>query len=94
VGDAARRCVELMESDSPPFIANVCGTVRTIAELARDVEWTVQSGASLEWDASKPDGFPRKVMDGVHPISSLAASLSKTYEWFVSEMLARWDLGN
>ena len=63
-------------------------TIRELAELVRD---TVGFVGELEWDASKPDGTPRKLMDtsrlaefGWHPKISLQEGLRRTYEWYLA----------
>ena len=46
---------------------------------------------NYEFDASKPSGFPRRVMDisrareliGYNPATSLIGGLKETWEWFV-----------
>ncbi len=53
----------------PPLTNVGSGHDVTIAELARAVAETVGYGGRIEFDASKPDGTPRKLMD----VSKLAA---------------------
>ncbi len=54
----------------PGDLVNVgCGSDVTIAELAALVQTAVGHRRPIVWDASKPDGTPRKLMD----ISRLAA---------------------
>ena len=58
------------------------GKFRLIAEI-------VGFTGSLTWDASKPDGTPRKLLDiekikslGWSPPLFLRAAIARTYEWF------------
>ncbi|MEI7730313.1 MAG: GDP-L-fucose synthase [Verrucomicrobiota bacterium] len=62
--DLARACVFLLESYSEEQFINV-GTGRevTIRELAEAVKRVVGYPGELQWDTTKPDGTPRKVMD-------------------------------
>lgn len=61
----------------------------TVRQLAIEVADTVGVKASLRFDATKPDGTPRKLMDssrllamGWRPKTSLAEGLRKTYAWY------------
>jgi GDP-L-fucose synthase len=62
--DLARACVFLMRNYSDEQIINV-GASReiTIRELATLVSDTIGFEGKILWDASKPDGTPRKLMD-------------------------------
>ena len=62
-----------------------------IADLAALVSDTVGFDGRLQFDPSKPDGTPRKLLDvsrlselGWQPEVSLADGVSRTYEWFAS----------
>lgn len=62
--DLAEACVYLMENYSQPEFINVgTGTDVTIKELAETVKEIVGFEGNLNWDTSKPDGTPRKLMD-------------------------------
>jgi GDP-L-fucose synthase len=61
----------------------------TIRQLAIEIAGTVGVETSLRFDATKPDGTPRKLMDsarlfamGWRPKTSLAEGLRKTYAWY------------
>ena len=62
--DLASACVHLMNHYSEEQFINVGSgsdlTIRELAELVRDV---VGFTGAIEWDSSKPDGTPRKLMD-------------------------------
>jgi GDP-L-fucose synthase len=64
VGDLARAAVFLLEHYDEPEPINVgTGSDVTIRELAELVAATVGYEGSLAWDAGKPDGTPRKLLD-------------------------------
>ena len=71
--DLADACVFLMErhdaKDLGEFVNVGSGTETTIRELAELVREVVGFGGRLAFDASKPDGTPRKLLD----VSRLAA---------------------
>jgi GDP-L-fucose synthase len=93
--ELAEACVFLMNSYSDEEIVNIgTGIDVTIRELAETVKDAVGFEGRLEWDTSKPDGTPRKLMD----VSKLAAlgwssslalkdGIAQTYAWF-NEMQA------
>jgi GDP-L-fucose synthase len=72
--DLADACIFLMQSpeealapvfseDHPPLINVGTGEDLTIRELAETVARVAGFGGTLEFDTSKPDGTPRKVLD-------------------------------
>lgn len=64
VDDLADACVHLMEIDYDGPLVNVgTGTDVTIRELAETVMKTVGFDGRIVFDASKPDGTPRKLLD-------------------------------
>ena len=64
VDDLADACLFLMEHfDSPELINVGTGEDVTIRELAETVARVVGYRGRIEWDATKPDGMPRKVLD-------------------------------
>ena len=90
--DLARACVFLMQHYSEEQFINVgCGrdvTIRELAELVRDV---VGFKGEIDWDTSKPDGTPRKLMDsgrllalGWKPQVDLQTGLGLVYRDFHS----------
>ena len=91
VDDMAAACLFLLRNYDSPEIVNVgCGedvTIRELAELVCDV---VGFDGELTFDASKPDGTPRKLLDvsrltalGWRPTISLRDGIASTYEWFL-----------
>jgi len=92
VDDLASACLLLLEKYDSPEIINVgCGediSIRELAELICDV---VGFDGELAWDATKPDGTPRKLLDvtklrafGWNPAIPLREGIAKTYEWFLA----------
>src|ERR1700746_1650899 len=63
--DLASACLLLLQKYDSPEIINIgCGedvSIRELAELICDV---VGFDGELAWDATKPDGTPRKLLDG------------------------------
>jgi GDP-L-fucose synthase len=62
----------------------------TIRSLAEQVATAAGFSGALAFDASKPDGTPRKLIDsgriralGWSPIKPLQAGLVETYQWFL-----------
>ena len=91
VDDLADACVHLMnEYDDLDLINIGVGEdleIRALAEMIRDV---VGFKGSLEWDTSKPDGTPRKLMDvsklnrlGWTARIPLREGIEKTYAWYL-----------
>jgi len=92
VGEAIVFCLENVHAaDVPDGLLNVgCGDDLTIKELAELVQRVVGHDGAVEWDASKPDGTPRKLMDvgrltglGWAPTVALEDGVRTTYEWFL-----------
>jgi GDP-L-fucose synthase len=88
--DLGRACVYVLENYNDDIAINVgVGEDVSIKELAELVKEIVGFSGSVEWDSSKPDGTPRKLLD-VSRISSLGwkAEISledgilSTYEWY------------
>ena len=94
VDDLAEACVFLLETYDGDVPLNVgCGTDVTIRELAETVARVTEFQGSLEWDSSKPDGTPQKLLDttrintlGWSPTIGLEAGIRSTYEWFKKEL--------
>jgi GDP-L-fucose synthase len=91
VDDLAQACLFLMETyDSPELINVGCGYDITIRDLAEQVGKVVGYSGRIEWDTSKPDGTPRKLLDvskldqlGWKAVISLEEGLRATYQWWV-----------
>jgi GDP-L-fucose synthase len=64
VDDLADACIHLMKTYSGGELVNIgTGEDITIAEFARVVAATVGYAGSISFDASRPDGTPRKLLD-------------------------------
>jgi GDP-L-fucose synthase len=64
VDDLADACAFLLRLDNPPDWLNVgTGTDVTIRELTETVAAVTGFQGRITWDATKPDGTPRKLMD-------------------------------
>jgi GDP-L-fucose synthase len=65
VDDLAAGCVHLMDTYNSSESVNIgTGEDLSIRELAEMICSIVRYEGTLDWDASKPDGTPRKLMDG------------------------------
>jgi GDP-L-fucose synthase len=90
VDDLAAACVFLMKKHNDSAIINI-GTgedlsIKELAEMIRDV---IGYEGEIEWDTTKPDGTPRKLLnvDKLHNLGfkhtiNLAEGIKKTYDWF------------
>ena len=93
VDDLADACVFLIENYSDDMHINVgTGVDLSIRELAEKVRDVVYPAAELQFDTSKPDGTPRKVLDvsrlnnlGWSPTYTLDSGLASTYQWFLEQ---------
>ena len=92
VGRAVVFCLEHVHAaDVPDGMLNVgCGEDLTIRELAALVRRVVGYDGPVEWDTSKPDGTPRKLMDvsrlrglGWAPTVGLEEGIGRAYEWYL-----------
>ncbi len=101
VDDMAEACVFLMELDAETFRRNAepmlshinvgVGEDVSIRELAETMREVTGFASEIRFDASKPDGTPRKLLD-VSRISSmgwnhrigLRQGLQQTYDWFLA----------
>ena len=91
VDDLADACFFLLENYNSPEIVNIgCGEDVSIKELAETVCEVLGFQGSLVFDASKPDGTPRKLMNvgrllalGWKPRIGLKEGIRDAYEWFL-----------
>ena len=100
VDDLASACLFLLENYSGDSHINVgTGVDLSIKELAETIQSIVNPKAVINWDTSKPDGTPRKLLDisrlralGWEPSVTLSEGLESTYEWFLSTESAGEEL--
>src|SRR2546421_9293535 len=92
VDDLASACLFLLEKYDSSEIINVGrGEDVSIRELAELICEVVGFDGDLAWDATKPDGTPRKLLDvsklralGWKPSIPLRDGIARTYEWFLA----------
>jgi GDP-L-fucose synthase len=90
VDDLADACVFLMNSYEGEEPVNIgTGKDVSIKQLALMIKKTVGYTGKITWDASKPDGTPRKLLNvkKLHALgwkhkTELAAGIKNTYDWF------------
>jgi GDP-L-fucose synthase len=99
----AAASVHVMELDDATYQANTqpmlshinvgTGVDCTIRELAETMARVTGFKGKLTFDASKPDGTPRKLMDvtrlkslGWQAETSLEQGLKETYQWFMNNV--------
>ena len=91
VADLAKAVVFAVENILPEHLYNVgTGTDVTIKQLAETIQKVVGHTGKINWDRSKPDGTPRKLMDvskmnalGWKAEIELEKGVEMTYEWFL-----------
>ena len=90
VDDLADACLFLMENHHEDEHVNVGTgedvTIRELAEMLRDI---IAPEMEIEFDTSKPDGMPRKLLDvsrlsalGWKARTPLREGLERTYSWY------------
>lgn len=90
VDDMAAACLHLLENYDGPEQVNVgTGTDVTIKELAEIVANSVGFYGDIDWDTSKPDGTPRKLLDvsklsqaGWSASIGLEEGIRATVDWY------------
>jgi GDP-L-fucose synthase len=96
VDDLADACAFVLKISTPPDWVNIgTGADVTIKELTETVASVVGFKGRITWDASKPDGTPRKLMDvsrlgalGWKAKIGLREGVEKTYASFLAEQAA------
>ncbi|HGW8819991.1 TPA: GDP-L-fucose synthase, partial [Escherichia coli] len=100
VDDMAAASIHVMElahevwlENTQPMLSHInvgTGVDCTIRELAQTIAKVVGYKGRVVFDASKPDGTPRKLLDvtrlhqlGWYHEISLEAGLASTYQWFL-----------
>ena len=89
--DLADAVLFLMENYNDSEIVNVgCGEDQTIKVLAETIREVVGYSGSLEFDSSRPDGTPQKMLDiskirvlGWTPEIPLKNGLEQVYKWYI-----------
>ncbi|CAD0007573.1 GDP-L-fucose synthase family protein [Flavobacterium chungangense] len=91
VDDMAQAVVFALENKLPDYLYNVgTGEDLTIKHLAETIQQITGHKGEIIWDATKPDGTPRKLMDvsKMHNLGwkhkiELQEGIQKTYDWFL-----------
>lgn len=91
VDDLADACLFLLNHYDDAEIINIgWGKDQTIRELAEIIAAIVGYNGSIQWDAAKPDGIPRKLLDvsklkklGWQATIELEAGIRQTYQAYL-----------
>ena len=91
VEDFARACLILMDNFDSPVALNIgSGSEISIENLATLIAKTVGYVGKINFDLSRPNGTPRKLLDcslvkdlGWKPLIELEAGIATTYKWFL-----------
>jgi GDP-L-fucose synthase len=94
VDDMAEAVVFALENKLPDYLYNIgTGVDLTIKELAETIQKIAGHQGEIIWDATKPDGTPRKLMDisKMHDLGwkhkiDLEEGIQMTYDWFVKNV--------
>ena len=97
VDDLAQAVLFAVENTLPDHLYNVgTGTDVTIKALAETIQTIVGHTGDIIWDASKPDGTPRKLLEvsklnnlGWKAQIELKRGIEETYQWFLARE-GRW----
>jgi GDP-L-fucose synthase len=95
--DLADASIYLMNNYSGNEIVNIgVGEDLPIKELAEKIKETVGFTGEIQFDTTKPDGTPRKLVDvtklnslGWKATTSLEVGLKKAYQWFLDNQLTK-----
>lgn len=95
VDDISDACVFLMKNYDGEELINVgTGEDITIKDLSEKIKNIIGYKKEIEWDTSKPNGMPRKVLDvsNIHKLGwkhniDLNTGLEKTYKWYLENVI-------
>ncbi|MGM0589325.1 MAG: GDP-L-fucose synthase family protein [Bacteroidota bacterium] len=94
VDDLARAVLHMLRLENPDHVLYNVGTgkdlsIKELSELIKEVI-APDTEVETEWDTTKPDGTPRKLLDigrieatGWQPQISLREGIEETYDWFL-----------
>ena len=90
--DLARAVLHILDNYDDGTPINIgSGQELSISELASTVAEVIGYKGTIEWDSSKPDGTPRKLLDiskiqslGWQPEIGLRDGISLTYAWYLT----------
>jgi GDP-L-fucose synthase len=96
--DIADACIALLTGNTSTLALPLnLGTGRdfSIRELAETIARVIGYSGAIEWDTSKPDGAPRKLLDssrlrdfGWQPVVDFEEGLKGTYQWYLDNALS------
>ena len=94
VDDLAEACYICMQNyDESEHINVGTGEDVTIKELAETISDIIGFSGGFNWDTSKPNGTPRKVLNvdkikslGWGPVTNLRDGILKTYQWYLQNL--------
>jgi GDP-L-fucose synthase len=96
--DIANACLILLNYQREDLVLPInlgVGADLSISELAKSVAGVVGYTGQIEWDTSKPDGAPRKLLDsarmnnlGWKPMVQFEDGLKATYDWYLHTYLS------
>ena len=96
VDEFARALLLIVDKYDDPETINIgTGKDLSIKEISEIVKEVVGFQGEVDWDESKPDGTPRKLLDiskirnlGYQPSEDLKTGITNTYEWFKQELVS------
>lgn len=92
VDDLATAVLFALQNTLPEHLYNIgTGVDLSIRELAELIQLKVGHVGEINWDSTKPDGTPRKLLDvskfkslGWEPNFDLVTGIESTYDWFLN----------
>ena len=96
--DIADACIALLVGDTTTLALPLnlgAGRDFSIRELAETIARVIGYSGAIEWDTSKPDGAPRKLLDssrlrafGWQPAVDFEEGIKGTYQWYLDNALS------
>ena len=94
VDDLADCCHYIMQNQNKPELINIgVGQDISIIDLVIEIKSIVGFTGEIKFDATKPDGTPRKLLDvtklnnlGWRPEIKLQVGIRSTYEWYLRKI--------
>jgi GDP-L-fucose synthase len=97
--DIADACIALLAGNTTTLTLPLnlgSGRDFSIRELAETIARVIGYDGTIEWDTSKPDGAPRKLLDssrllalGWRPSVDFEEGLKDTYQWYLDNKLSQ-----
>jgi len=92
VDDLAKAVLFALQNTLPEHLYNIgTGVDLSIRDLAELIQLKVGHEGEINWDSTKPDGTPRKLLDvskfkslGWEPNFDLVSGIESTYDWFLN----------